>query len=88
MADADLMTLLNGLELVCLSASPDSRRWRALRAARSLMAFGVDGETASGLAAPPPLARSHTSPELPAETTTQNQTVGLQEETSLGGASS
>lgn len=48
-ADADLITLLSGLELVvvCLSASPDSRRWRALRAARSLMAFGVEGDSVS-----------------------------------------
>lgn len=77
-AEADLMTLLSGLEpeLVGLSASPDSRRWRALRAARSLMAFEVEGETSSGLATPPltplpplpPLPRSDTSPELPAET--------------------
>lgn len=81
-ADADLMTLFSGLELgvvVCLSVSPDSSRWRALRAARSLMAFGVDGESLSAalLAAPPvppllplpPLARSDTSPELPAALT-------------------
>ena len=74
-AEADLMTLLSGLELcvvVCLS-SPDSSRWRALRAARSLMALGVDGESMSAtpFAAPPllplPLVlRSLTSPELPA----------------------
>lgn len=74
-AEADLMTLLSGRELcvvVCLS-SPDSSRWRALRAARSLMALGVDGESLSDtpLAAPPllplPLVpRSLTSPELPA----------------------
>lgn len=73
------MTLLSGLELgvaVCLSVSPDSSRWRALRAARSLMALGVNGESLSAatLAAPlaPPLLplpldpRSDTSPELPA----------------------
>lgn len=66
------MTLLSGLELLvaaCLSASPDSSRWRALRAARSLMARGVDGESLLSLAPllPLPLAvRSHTSPELPA----------------------
>lgn len=83
-ADADLMTLFSGLELgagACLSASPESSRWRALRAARSLMALGVDGESLSAapLAAPPvlllllllPLARSHTSPELPAAETSQ-----------------
>lgn len=72
-ADADLMTLLSGLELLaaaCFSAPPDSSRWRALRAARSLMARGVDGESPLSLAPtvlPLPLAaRSHTSPELPA----------------------
>lgn len=73
------MTLLSGLELgvvVCLSVSPDISRWRALRAARSLMAFGVDGESLSAAPlaaplAPPllPLPRSHTSPELPAALT-------------------
>lgn len=65
-ADADLMTLLCGLELgvaTCLSASPESRRWRALRAARSLVALEVDGESPLSAAA---LPRSHTSPELPA----------------------
>lgn len=67
------MTLLRGLELavVCLSASPDSKRCRALRAARSLIAFGMEGGSLSAEALAPPvaaplLARSHTSPELPA----------------------
>jgi len=45
-AEADLMTLLMGLEVggvVCLlSPLPESRRWRARRAARSLMALGAD----------------------------------------------
>lgn len=41
------MTLLSGLLLAttCLSASPESSRWRALRAARSLIALGVEGES-------------------------------------------
>lgn len=72
-AEADLMTLLSGLVVACLSASPDSMRWRALRAARSLMAFGMEGESLSAAALAPPLAppllllaRSHASPELPA----------------------
>lgn len=66
------MTLLSGLVVACLSASPDSMRWRALRAARSLMAFGMEGESLSAAALAPPLAapllllaRSHASPELP-----------------------
>lgn len=66
-ADADLMTLFKGLELaaeVCLSPSPDSRRWRARRAAKSLMALGVDGDSLSAFTTPFP--RSETSPELPA----------------------
>ena len=44
-AEADLITLASGRLLAAtgLSASPDSRRWRALRAARSLMALGVEG---------------------------------------------
>lgn len=75
LAEADLMTLVNGREpelAACLSASPDRRRWRALRAARSLMAFGVEGESpsAAGFA-----ARSPTSPELPAGKESPNQTV-------------
>lgn len=46
-AEADLMTLLSGLLLAatCLSVSPESSRWRARRAARSLMALGVEGES-------------------------------------------
>jgi len=63
-ADADLMTLLSGRELggaVCLSASPDSSRWRALRAARSLMALGVDGESLSSAT----LAAALAQPLLP-----------------------
>ena len=48
------MTLLSGLELD-VGVSPDSSRWRALRAARSLMALGVDGESLSvtALVGPP-----------------------------------
>ena len=73
------MTLLSGLELgvlLCLSASPDSSLWRALRAARSLMALGVDVELPplSGVPEAPPLApRSHASPELPAGRETERQ---------------
>lgn len=80
------MTLLSGLELgvaACLSASPDSSRWRALRAARSLMARGVDGDSLLTVAAlVPPLlplplfARSHTSPELPAAGTGERGSSG------------
>lgn len=87
-AEADLMTLFSGLELgaaVCFSVSPESSRWRALRAARSLMAFGVDGESLSAapFAAPPvppllPLARSDTSPELPAALAEEN--AGIKEQ--------
>lgn len=80
-ADADLMTLLSGLEVAaagtCLSPSPESSRWRALRAARSLMARGVEGESllsAAGLAPLLPLlARSLMSPELPAAETDERK---------------
>lgn len=61
-AEADLMTLLRGLDWVCLSVSPDNSLWRALRTARSLMALGVE----VALSAPETVPRSHTSPELPA----------------------
>lgn len=44
-AEADLMTLASGLAVTGLSASPESSRWRARRAARSLMALGVEGES-------------------------------------------
>ncbi len=40
-AEADLITLLSGRD-VCFSVSPDSSLWRALRAAKSLMALGVE----------------------------------------------
>lgn len=77
------MTLLSGLELLaaaCFSAPPDSSRWRALRAARSLMARGVDGESPLSLAPVLPLplaARSHTSPELPAARTGETGSSGF-----------
>lgn len=62
-AEADLMTLLSGRD-VCFSASPDSSLWRALRAARSLMAFGVELSELSALKRE---VRSNTSPELAAK---------------------
>lgn len=47
-AEADLMTLLRGRD-ACFSASPDSSLWRALRAAKSLMALGVEFSELSAL---------------------------------------
>lgn len=40
-ADADLITLLTGLEVRFSPDSPESNRCRARRTAKSLMAFGV-----------------------------------------------
>lgn len=66
-AEADLMTLLRGREVCFSRDSPDSSRWRARRAARSLMALGVELSTPSA-EGPRGDDRSHTSLEPPAVT--------------------
>lgn len=65
-AEADLMTLLSGL-VVCFSESPDISLCRARRAARSLMAFGLEF---SGPSATPERGDPRSLP-LPAVNTTQ-----------------